>query len=105
VAKIVYDPTKDGSRKPKKKPSKPEKPISDKRKALEEEVLNLMTKFAENGITEVGSRLVADKLGLEPDRGRQQVRALMKRLEKAGKVVISQKQQGKRKQYIYTLKE
>ena len=73
-----------------------------------ERALAIMQKLTKNGITEFTSRLVSDKLGLEPDAGRQRVRTLMKKLEKAGKVVIEQKavkETGARKRYVYMLKE
>ena len=98
-----------GKKKPKVKADKPTKagelPTARPKKPSEEDVLAIMEKLAENGIVEVHSRLISDKLGLEPDTGRGKVRQIMKKLEKAGKVEISQKMKGKRKQYIYKLKE
>ena len=69
-------------------------------------MLALIQKLAENGVVEVHSRLVSDKLNLEPDRGRQRVRQIMKRLEESGKVVIEKKavkEKGARKHYVYRL--
>lgn len=77
-------------------------------KPSEEDVLAIMQKLAKNGIAEFSSRLVSDKLGLEPEAGRQRVRTLMKKLEKAGKVVAEHKavkEKGARKRYVYRLKE
>jgi len=79
---------------------------AESKKVSEKDVLAIMQKLAKNGIVEVTSRLISDKLGLEPDAGRQKVRTLMKKLEKVGKVVIECKAvKGKREQYIYKLKE
>ena len=89
----VEKPTKLPSAKPKKKPT-------------EKQVLAEMKRLAANGIVEVHSRLVSDKLGLDPDKGRQQVRVLMKKLEKTGRVVIEKKtvkEKGARKRYVYRL--
>lgn len=75
---------------------------------LQERVLAIMQKLAQNGVVEVGSRLVSDKLNLDPDKGRTKVRNTMKRLEKAGKVVIERKavkEKGAQKRYFYRLKE
>lgn len=72
-----------------------------------ETVYAVMQQLAKNGIKEFSSRQLSDKLGLEPDAGRQKVRTLMKKLEKAGKVVIEQKavkEKGARKRYFYRLK-
>ena len=74
-------------------------------KTGEEDVLKVMRKLTENGITEFTSTLLRDKLGLDKESGRDQIRRVMRKLEKAGKVVISQKVQGKRKQYIFKLAE
>ena len=82
-------------------------PAKSSKKLTEEDLYVVMQKLAENGITEFNSRLVSDKLGLEPDAGRQKVRTLMKRLEKAGKVIIEQKtvkEKGARKRYVYRLR-
>ena len=97
-----------GKKKGKAKADKPKteklpsaKPVSKE----EKQVLAILEKLTENGVTEVTSRLISDKLGLEPDKGRNLVRRLMKKLQKDGKVVIESKAvQGKRKTYIYRLK-
>lgn len=75
---------------------------------MEEQILEVMARLETNGIVEMTSRQVSDKLGLEPDYGRQRVRATMRQLEKDGKVVIEKKpvkEKGARKQYVYKLKE
>ena len=92
----------------KAKAEKPAKPPTVELSKLEKDILAIMAKLTENGIVEVNSRLISDKLGLEPDKGRQQVRVLMKKLEKAGKVTMEKKavkETGARKQYVYSLKE
>ena len=76
-----------------------------KKKPTEEDVLKEMQRLAANGIVEVTSTLLRDKMGLDKESGRDQVRRLMRKLEKAGKVEIGQKEVGKRKQYIYKLKD
>ena len=64
-----------------------------------------MKRLAANGIEEFTSTLLRDKLALDKEAGRDVVRRLMKKLETDGKVTIGLKQQGKRKQYVYRLKE
>jgi len=64
-----------------------------------------MKRLATNRIAECTSTLLRDKLGLDKEAGRDQVRWIMRKLEKAGKVEIGQKEVGKRKQYVYKLKE
>ena len=56
-----------------------------------------------SGIMEVTSSLLRDKLGLDKEAGRDQVRRIMRKLEKARKVIIGQKEVGRRKQYVYKL--
>lgn len=75
------------------------------KKPTAEEVSEVMRKLAENGIVEISSTLLRDKLNLDKESGRDQIRRIMRKLEKAGKVVITQKMKGKRKQYIYKLEE
>jgi hypothetical protein len=92
------------------KSAKSEQPSSAKPKGpTDADVLAIMAKLAENGVAEVTSRLVSDKLGFaDADKGRGKVRALMKKLEADGKVVFEKKtvkEKGARKQYVYTLKE
>ena len=91
----------------KAKVEKPTKPPSaePKKKPTEEQVLAEMKRLAANGIAEVTSTLLRDKLGLDKESGRDQVRRLVRKLEKSGKVEIGQKEVGKRKQYVYNLKE
>jgi len=90
----------------KAKSDKPAKPQSAELSKQEKDVLAVMEKLGENGIGEVTSRLVSDKLGFaDADKGRGRVRVLMKKLEKVGKVEIGEKEVGKRKQYTYKLKE
>ena len=68
-------------------------------------IISLMKTLRENGITKVTSRLLKDKLGLDAEHGRGQIRRLMRKLEAEGKVIISEKTVGKQKQYVYSLKE
>ena len=75
------------------------------KKPSEEQVLAEMQRLAANGITEFSSTLLRDKLGLDKETGRDQVRRAMRKLEKAGKVEIGKKEVGKRRQYVYKLKE
>jgi predicted transcriptional regulator len=78
------------------------------KKPSAEDVITVMQRLAKNGIREFHSRLISDKLQMEPDRGRQRVRNLMKKLEAKGKVIIEQKavkEKGARKRYVYRLKE
>ena len=83
-------------------PTKPAEPPAKKpAETLEAKILEVMAKLKSNGVVEVSSRTVSDKLGLEPDAGRAKVRQIMKKLEKAGKIEISTKMVGKRKQYVY----
>ena len=76
-----------------------------KKKVSEEDVLKEMKRLAGNGIRECTSTLLRDKLELDKEAGRDQIRRAMRKLEKAGKVVISQKEVGRRKQYVYRLME
>lgn len=80
--------------------SKPTK----KNAKIEGEVLVVMRVLAENGIAEVSSTLLRDKLGLKKG-GRGAVRRAMRKMEAEGKVVIGQKAIGKQKQFTYRLKE
>ena len=88
-----------GKKKAEPETAKPEK------KPSEEDVLAVMRKLAENGVVETTSTVLRDKLALNKESGRDQIRRLMRKLEKDGKVVISRKEQGKRKQYVFKLKE
>jgi hypothetical protein len=90
------------------KESKKELPSAKpKKKPTEEQVLAEMKRLAANGITEFTSTLLRDKLGLDKESGRGQIRQAMKKLEKAGKVIIEKKavkEKGARKRYVYKLK-
>ena len=68
-------------------------------------IISLMKTLRENGITKVTSRLLKDKLGLDAEHGRGQIRRLMRKLEAEGKVVIGERKKGMLKQYVYSLKE
>ena len=92
-------------KKPKAAPTKAAKPAAKKpSEVLAEQVLVIMQKLKENGVEEVTSRLISDKLGLDKEIGRSVVRRAMKALEKDGKVVIERKA-GTKRQYAYRLKE
>jgi len=84
------------------KPEKPAPPAKVKG-PTEEQVLAEMKRLAGNGVVEFTSTLLRDKLELDKESGRDQVRRAMKKLEKDGKVVISRKA-GKKGRYIYRLK-
>lgn len=93
-----------------KQGKKPEQPAAKKEKSaaelLDERVLAQMKTLRVNGIKEVTSTVLRDKLALDKESGRGQIRRVMKRLAKDGKVIISLKSNtGKRKQYMYSLKE
>lgn len=75
-----------------------------KPKVSEEDMLAEMQRLAANGIKEFTSTLLRDKLGLDKESGRDQVRRIMKKLEADGKVEIALKE-GKRRQYVYKLRE
>jgi hypothetical protein len=62
-----------------------------------------MALFAANGIKECTSTLLRDKLGLDMESGRDQIRRLMKRFEKDGEVVITEKKVNELKQYVCML--
>lgn len=85
---------------------KTEKPkTAEPEKLLEERVFAQMKTLTQNGIKEFTSTLLRDKLALDKESGRDQIRRLMKRLKEEGKVTISEKTVGKKKQYVYSLKE
>jgi hypothetical protein len=73
---------------------------------LAEQTYAEMKRLAANGIAEFTSTLLRDKLGLDKESGRGQIRRAMKRLEKAGKVAIKQGtvKGGARKRYVYKLR-
>jgi len=80
-------------------------PASETAKLSVENVLAEMKRLAANDIREFTSTLLRDKLGLDKESGRDQIRRAMKKLQADGKVTIGLKEQGKRKQYVYGLKE
>jgi hypothetical protein len=63
-------------------------------------VLGVMEALQKNGVTETTSTVLRDKLGT---KNRAVIRQVMRGLEKEGKIVISEKAIGKRKQFIYKL--
>lgn len=85
-------------KKVKEKKSKVEKP--EKNNELAVKILGVMETLRNNGVTETTSTVLRDKLGT---KNRAVVRRVMKGLAEQGKVVISEKTVGKRKQYIYKL--
>lgn len=122
--KEVYNPTEDRKTKKQKPPTaKPEtvnrskaketKPAETPKpepkpakKPTEEQVLSVMQTLTQNGVIEITSTVLRDKLGLDKESGRDIVRRIMKKLEADGKVVISKKVfNGKRERYVYQLKE
>ena len=87
------------------KPGVTKLPKPEKKKATAEDVYAEMKRLAANGVVECTSTLLRDKLNLDKEGGRDIVRRLMKKLETDGKVIIGQKTGGKRKRYVYRLKE
>ena len=71
---------------------------------LDDRVLAVMKTLRENGVP-ITSTLLRDKLALDKELGRGQIRRVMSSLEKQGKVAINEKMVGKQKQYVYSLKE
>ena len=91
-------------KKPKAKPAVP--PAKKPAETLAEQIVDVMRKLKENGVEECTSTLVRDKLELDKESGRDQVRRAMKKLEKDGKVVVEKKKIGeKKKRFVYWLKE
>jgi hypothetical protein len=86
------------------KPTSEKAAEPEKEKLLDQRVYAQMKLLAANGVKEFTSTLLRDKLSLDSESGRDQVRRAMKRLEKDGKITISEKANGKRKQYVYALK-
>jgi hypothetical protein len=78
-------------------------PSTAKHKPLEDKVLAVMKTLRENSVPTT-STLLRDKLALDKESGRDQIRRLMKRLAKDGKVAITEKKVGERKQCVYTPK-
>lgn len=71
---------------------------------LEERVLGQMKTLNETGVP-ITSTLLRDKLGLDKENGRDQIRKIAKRLEAEGKITTGEKTVGKLKRYVYSLKE
>jgi len=87
---VEPQPAKEATAKPEKTAAEP---------SVKDQVLAAM----EKGV-EYTSTLLRDKLALDKESGRDQIRRAMKRLAKDGKVIISEKSNtGKRKQYVYKL--
>ncbi|MDH5782524.1 MAG: hypothetical protein OEZ35_02480 [Candidatus Bathyarchaeota archaeon] len=63
-------------------------------------ILGVMETLHSNGIVETTSTVLRDKVGT---KNRAVIRRVMKGLVKTGKVEISEKKVGKRKQYLYRL--
>jgi len=83
-----------------KKEKKPKAEKPTKNNELAAKVLSVMEALQKNGVTEITSTVLRDKLGT---KNRAAIRQVMKGLAKAGKVVIEKKEFGKRKQYTYRL--
>jgi len=73
---------------------------AQKNNELAVKILAVMETLRRNGVTETTSTVLRDKVGT---KNRAVIRRVMKGLKKAGKVVISEKTHGKRKQYTYKL--
>ena len=105
VDKIWADGKRQKTEKAKAAPTKPAKPAAKKpAELLSERVLSEMRRLKENGITEFTSTMLRDKLNLDKESGRDQIRRAMRTLEKDGKVKIAVSEK-KRKQYVYRLVE
>ena len=93
----------------KKTPTKPVVPAETKPvETLEAKILEIMQKLAVNGVEETTSTVLRDKLNLDKESGRDKIRRAMKRLEKAGKVIVEKKlvkEKGAQKRFVYRLKE
>lgn len=86
--------------KEKKEVKNQKKPTKNNELAVK--ILGVMETLRNNGVTETTSTVLRDKLGT---KNRAVVRRVMRGLVEQGKVVISEKTHGKRKQYFYRLKE
>ena len=73
---------------------------SKKNNELAMKVLGIMKTLQENGVAETTSTVLRDELGT---KNRGVIRRVMRILETQGKVVVSEKKFGKRKQYVYNL--
>ena len=81
-----------------KEKSKAEEPTKNNELAVK--ILGVMETLRSNGIVEVTSTVLRDKVGT---KNRAIIRRTMKGLVKTGKVEISERKVGKRKQYLYRL--
>ena len=72
----------------------------EKPNELAVKILGAMETLRSNGIVEVTSTVLRDKLGT---KNRAIIRRTMKGLVATGKVVISERKHGKRRQYLYKL--
>lgn len=79
---------------------KEKKPTENNELAVK--ILDVMETLHNNGVTETNSTVLRDKVGT---KNRADIRRVMKKLASDGKVVISQKTEGKRRRYTYKLKE
>lgn len=87
-----------------KKTDKKTKPAKRETKTPSDEaVLGVLETLRTNN-TEATSPVIRDKLGLDKETGRDTVGRILRKLEKDGKVVISEKPNGKKKQYVFSLK-
>ena len=84
---------------------KTDKKPNGKPNAEEEQMLATLTQLSANGLKEITSTLLRDKLGLDKESGRDQVRRVMANLAKDGKVTVTQRMKGKAKQFLFSLKE
>lgn len=95
----VWESAKKGGDSMVKKGGKPEKKAKPNNE-LAVKILEVMKTLQANGIEETNSTVLRDKVGT---KNRSAIRRVMKLLEKNGKVLISEKTVGKRKQYTYRL--
>ena len=83
----------------KKEPKQAEKKPT-KNNQLATKILAVMGELRRNGVTELNSTTLRDKVGT---KNRAVIRRAMKGLAEAGMVLISEKMHGKRKRYTYSL--
>jgi len=81
-----------------KEVKKDKKPKANNELAVK--VLGVLEVLQKNGVAETTSTVLRDKLGT---KNRSVIRRVMRGLAQQGKVVISEKKFGKRKQYVYKL--
>lgn len=86
----------------KKKNEMQEKAKTTENNELVVKILGVMETLRNNGVAETTSTVLRDEVGT---KNRADIRRVMKKLEKEGKVMIGQKKDRKRKQYVYRLKE